>query len=121
MITIKKGWKRYPVINTPISKHYLVELLEKYPNGIYVNNGKKIEYVNSNTAVSRYDIKIDFFNSAKVLGLILGLYYIFSFKKKVKKKVKENLYNTEERLKDLRNEVEKRVKDSPSFYSDEEQ
>ena len=121
MITIKKGYKRYPVINTPISKHYLVELLEKYPNGIYVNNGKKIELVNSNTNVSRYDIKIDFFNSAKILGLILTLYYSYVLKNKVKRKVNKNLYNTDQRLKDLRNEIEKRVKDSPSFYSDEEQ
>ena len=121
-LIIRKKGKRYPVVNTPVSKHYLVELLEKNPNGIYINNGKKLEFVTSQTNVNRFDIKIDFINSMKVLGLIIGLYYTFILKNKVKKKVNETLYNTEDRLKELKKELEKKRADKkPSFSLDEEE
>ena len=121
-LIIRKKGKRYPVVNTPVSKHYLVELLEKYPEGIYINNGKKLEFVTSQTNVNRFDIKIDFINSMKVLGLIIGLYYSFVLKNRVKKKVNETLYNSEDRLKELKEELEKkRANKKPSFSMDEEE
>jgi hypothetical protein len=49
MIFIKKNRTKYPVINTPISKLYLVHLQEKYPKGFYLNDGKKITLITSNT------------------------------------------------------------------------
>ena len=123
MFFIKKHRKKYPVVNTPISKLYLVEMLEKYPQGIFINNGKRLKFVNSNTTQSLYNVKIDFINSAKLLGLILGVYYFFNIKKKVKKRVNKTLYNTEERLNQLRDELLKKkrstMNDDLSFYSDE--
>lgn len=125
MIFIKKSRVKYPVINTPVSKLYLVQLQEKYPKGFYLNNGSKIKFINSRTNVSRFDVNIDFVNSAKVLGLILSMYYIFTLKRKVKKKVQESLYNVEDRLKEMRDELAKKkrtiINESPSFYSDEEE
>tara|TARA_A100001011_G_C14310271_1_gene845220 strand:- start:1490 stop:1867 length:378 start_codon:yes stop_codon:yes gene_type:complete len=125
MIFIKKNRTKYPVINTPISKLYLVHLQEKYPKGFYLNDGKKITLITSNTNVSRYDVKIDFINSAKILGLIVSMYYVFTLKKRVKKKVNETLYNTEERLKKMREELSKKkrvvINEDPSFYSNEEE
>lgn len=126
MIFIKKNRTKYPVINSPISKLFLVELQQKYPRGFLLNNGKKIELITSNTNVSRFDVSIDFWNSAKALGLIVGMYYVFTLKKRVKKKVNDTLHNTEQRLKDLREELNKKKKrviinDDPSFYSDEEE
>jgi hypothetical protein len=125
MIFIKKSRVKYPVINTPVSKLYLVQLQEKYPKGFYLNNGSKIKFINSRTNVSRFDVNIDFVNSAKVLGLILSMYYIFTLKRKVKKKVQESLYNVEDRLKEMRAELAKKkrtiINESPSFYSDEEE
>jgi rRNA processing protein Gar1 len=122
MIFIKKNRTKYPVINTPISKLYLVHLQEKYPKGFYLNDGTLIT---SNTNVSRYDVKIDFINSAKILGLIVSMYYVFTLKKRVKKKVNETLYNTEERLKKMREELSKKkrvvINEDPSFYSNEEE
>ena len=108
MIFIKKNRTTYPVINTPVSKLYLVHLQEKYPKGFYLNDGKKIKLITTNTNVSRYDVKIDFINSAKILGLIVSMYYIFTLKKRVKKKVNETLYNTDERLKEMREELSKK-------------
>lgn len=127
MIFIKKNRTKYPVVNTPITKLYLVYLQEKYPKGFYLNNGKKLKLINSNTNVSRYDVNIDFVNSAKILGLIVSMYYVFTLKRRVKKKVNETLYNTEERLKEMREDLAKKkrtriIKDETgSFYSDEEE
>lgn len=125
MIFIKKNRTKYPVINTPISKLYLVHLQEKYPKGFYLNDGKKITLITSNTNVSRYDVKIDFINSAKILGLIVSMYYVFTLKKRVKKKLNETLYNTEERLKEMREQLSKKkrvvINEDPSFYSNEEE
>jgi hypothetical protein len=125
MIFIKKNRTKYPVVNTPISKLYLVHLQEKYPKGFYLNNGKKLKLINSNTNVSRYDVNIDFVNSAKILGLIVSMYYVFTLKRRVKKKVNETLYNTEERLKEMREDLAKKkrvvVNEDPSFYSNEEE
>lgn len=125
MIFIKKNRTKYPVINTPVTKLYLVHLQEKYPKGFYLNNGKKITLITSNTNVSRYDVKIDFINSAKILGLIVSMYYLFTLKKRVKKKINSSLLNTEERLQQLRNELAKKkrspINDDLSFYSDEEE
>ena len=125
MIFIKKKRTKYPVINTPISKLYLVHLQEKYPKGFYLNDGKKITLITSNTNVSRYDVKIDFINSAKILGLIVSMYYVFTLKKRVKKKLNETLYNTEERLKEMREQLSKKkrvvINEDPSFYSNEEE
>lgn len=125
MIFIKKNRTKYPVINTPISKLYLVHLQEKYPKGFYLNNGKRIKLITTNTNISRYDIKIDFINSAKILGLIVSMYYVFTLKKRVKKKVNETLYNTDERLKEMREQLSKKkrviINEHPSFYSNEEE
>jgi hypothetical protein len=125
MIFIKKNRTKYPIINTPISKLYLVHLQEKYPKGFYLNDGKKITLITSNTNVSHYDVKIDFINSAKILGLIVSMYYVFTLKKRVKKKVNETLYNTDERLKEMREQLSKKkrviINEHPSFYSDEEE
>ena len=125
MIFIKKNRTKYPIINTPISKLYLVHLQEKYPKGFYLNNGKKITLITSNTNVSRYDVKIDFINSAKILGLIVSMYYVFTLKKRVKRKVNETLYNTDERLKEMREQLAKKkrvvINEDPSFYSNEEE
>ena len=125
MIFIKKNRIKYPIINTPISKLYLVELQQKYPQGFYLNDGKKITFINSNTNISRYDVKIDFINSFKILGLIVSMYYVLTLKKRVKKKVNETLYNTEERLKEMREQLSKKkrptINDDPSFYSNEEE
>jgi len=125
MIFIKKSRVKYPVINTPVSKLYLVQLQEKYPKGFYLNNGSKIKFINSRTNVSRFDVNIDFVNSAKVLGLILSMYYVFTLKRKVKKKIHESLYNVEDRLKEMRDELAKKkrtvINESPSFYSNEEE
>ena len=125
MIFIKKNRTKYPIVNTPITKLYLVSLLEKYPQGFYLNDGKSIKYINSNTNTSNYNVKIDFINSAKVLGLIIGVYYIFTIKKRVKQKINSSLMNTEERLQQLRDELAKKkrspIKDDLSFYSDEEE
>ncbi len=102
-----------------------MHLQEKYPKGFYLNDGKKITLITSNTNVSRYDVKIDFINSAKILGLIVSMYYVFTLKKRVKKKVNETLYNTEERLKKMREELSKKkrvvINEDPSFYSNEEE
>ena len=125
MIFIKKNRTRYPVINTPISKLYLVHLQEKYHKGFYLNDGKKIRLITTNTNVSRYDVKIDFINSAKILGLIVSMYYIFTLKRRVKKKVNDTLYNTDERLKEMREKLSKKkrvvINEDPSFYSNEEE
>lgn len=125
MIFIKKNRTKYPVINTPISKLYLVHLQEKYPKGFYLNDGKKITLITSNTNVSRYDVKIDFINSAKILGLIVSMYYVFTLKKRVKRKINKTLYNTDERLKEMREELSKKkrvvINEDPSFYSNEEE
>ena len=125
MIFIKKNRTKYPIINTPISKLYLVHLQEKYPKGFYLNDGKKITLITSNTNVSRYDVKIDFINSAKILGLIVSMYYVFTLKKRVKRKVNETLYNTDERLKEMREQLAKKkrvvINEDPSFYSNEEE
>ena len=125
MIFIKKNRTKYPIINTPISKLYLVHLQEKYPKGFYLNDGKKITLITSNTNVSRYDVKIDFINSAKILGLIVSMYYVFTLKKRLKKKVNETLYNTDERLKEMREQLYKKkrviINEDPSFYSNEEE
>ena len=126
MIFIKKNRTKYPVINSPVSKLFLVELQEKYPRGFLLNNGKKLELITSNTNVSRFDVSIDFWNSAKVLGLIIGMYYIFTLKQRVKKKVNESLYNSSERLKNLRQDLKNKKKriiinEDPSFYSNEEE
>lgn len=125
MIFIKKNRTKYPVINTPVTKLYLVHLQEKYPKGFYLNDGKKITLITSNTNVSRYDVKIDFINSAKILGLIVSMYYVFTLKKRVKRKINKTLYNTDERLKEMREQLAKKkrppIDDDPSFYSDEEE
>ena len=125
MIFIKKNRTKYPVINTPVTKLYLVHLQEKYPKGFYLNDGKKITLITSNTNVSRYDVKIDFINSAKIVGLFIGVYYIFTIKKRVKQKINSSLMNTEERLQQLRDELAKKkrspINDDLSFYSDEEE
>ena len=53
------------------------------------------------------------------------MYYVFTLKRRVKKKVNETLYNTEERLKEMREDLAKKkrvvVNEDPSFYSDEEE
>ena len=125
MIFIKKNRTKYPIINTPVTKLYLVHLQEKYPKGFYLNDGKKITLITSNTNVSRYDVKIDFINSAKILGLIVSMYYVFTLKKRVKRKINKTLYNTDERLKEMREQLAKKkravINEDPSFYSNEEE
>lgn len=125
MIFIKKNRTKYPVINTPVTKLYLVHLQEKYPKGFYLNDGKKITLITSNTNVSQFDVKIDFINSAKILGLIVSMYYVFTLKKRVKRKIDKTLYNTDERLKEMREQLAKKkrppINDDLSFYSDEEE
>jgi hypothetical protein len=87
MIYIKKGWKRYPIINSPISKLYLVDLINKYPHGFYIRTGKKLKFFKNQLDYKKFDIKIDFFNSIKVLGLIVSVYYFFSSEMVRKNKV----------------------------------
>lgn len=106
MISILKGHFKKNIYNSPISKNRYIELLEKHPKGFYINDGRKITHCDINTDYKQFDIKIDFINSMKIFGLILGVFYFFVFKNKVQKVVKVNSVDTEQYLKDLAKRVE---------------
>lgn len=122
MLKIKKGRRTYPVINTPITKLYLVELQEKYPHGFYINNGKKLKFYKQNIDYKRYDIQIDFLNSLKIGGTILSFVYLIMLKKRVTKKVNSFSSNREEILKQIRESLKKKgqINDDPFGDSEEE-
>jgi hypothetical protein len=102
MIFIKKGWRKYPVINTPVTKLFLVDLLEKYPKGFFINDGKKLHFTKGEVDYKKFNVRIDFLNTLKIFGLIGSLYYFFSFKNKAKKVLKGNGEATEDFMKNLR-------------------
>ena len=106
MISILKGRSKKNIYNSPISKNRYIELLEKHPKGFYINDGKNISHCDINTDYKKFDIKIDFINSMKIFGLILGVFYFFVFKSKVQRVVKVNSVDTEQYLKDLAKRVE---------------
>ena len=122
MIFIKKARKKFPVINTPISKLYLIELNNKYPHGFYVNNGKKITFHKENIDYKRYDVKIDFLNSLKIGGTILSFFYLFMLKRKVTKKVTSFGSNREDLLERIRESLKKKgsINNDPFGDSEEE-
>ena len=122
MLKIKKGHRTYAVINTPITKLYLVELQEKYPHGFYINNGKKLKFYKQNVDYKRYDIQIDFLNSLKVGAAILSFVYIIMLKKRWTKKVTSFGSNREELLNQIRESLKKkgRINDDPFGDSEEE-
>jgi hypothetical protein len=121
MIYIKKGWKRYPIINSPISKLYLVDLINKYPHGFYIRTGKKLKFFKNQLDYKKFDIKIDFFNSIKVLGLIVSVYYFFSLKKKVKEKIKTKNSYVEDRLNEIRETIKKKGQINNDPFGDGEE
>ena len=108
MITIKKGRRKYPVINTPITKLYLVELQEKHPHGFYINDGKKLKFHKENIDYRRYDIQIDFLNSLKIGGAILSFVYMIMLKKRVTKKVTSFGSNREKIIEQIRESLKKK-------------
>ena len=114
MISILKNNTKKLIYNEPISKSKYIELLEKHPNGFYLNDGKKITHCNLNTDYKHWDVNIDFYNSVKVLGLIVGVFYGFVLKSKVKKIVTSNTINTESYLANLSKEVEEVMKKKPT-------
>ena len=122
MITIKKGRRKYPVINTPITKLYLIELNQKYPHGFYINNGKTIKFYKENIDYKRYDVQIDFINSLKIGGAILSFVYLVMLKKRVTKKVTSFGSNREELLEQIRESLKKKgqINDDPFGNSEEE-
>ena len=114
MITLVKNNTKKLIYNEPISKSKYIELLEKHPNGFYLNDGKKITHCNLNTDYKHWDVNIDFYNSVKVLGLIVGVFYSFVLKSKVKKIVTSNTIDTESYLANLSKEVEEVMKKKPT-------
>lgn len=122
MIKIKKGHRTYPVINTPITKLYLVELQDKYPHGFYINDGKKLRFYKDNVDYKKYNIEIDFINSMKIGGLILSFVYMAMLKKRVTKKVTSFGSNREELLNQIRESLKKKgqINDDPFGDSEEE-
>lgn len=112
MIYIKKGRKKYPIINPPISKLYLIDLINKYPNGFYIRTGKKLKFFKNQLDYKKFDINIDFFNSMKVLGLVLSTFYFFVIKKKVKEKISSNNNYVDNRLNEIRNSIKKKAQQS---------
>ena len=109
MIFIKKGRNKYPIINSPISKLYLIDLINTYPKGFYIRTGKKLKFFKNQLDYKKYDIKIDFLNSMKVLSVILSAYYFFTFKKKVKKKLSKNSDYVNKRMNEIRNNIKKKA------------
>ena len=122
MIFIKKGWKKYPVIHPPISKLYLIEILNKYPKGFYLKEGNKLRFYKDSVNYKKFDIKIDFFNSMKLLGMILSVYYFFVVKKSIKKKVSGRSEKNEEFWNGLKEEIKKKgqIKNDPFGTTEEE-
>ena len=114
MISVLKNGSKKFIYNEPISKSKYIELLEKHPNGFYLNNGKKITHCNLNTDYKHWDVNIDFYNSVKVLGLIVVTFYAFVLKSKVKKVVTSNTIDTEQYLTNLSKEVEEVMKKKPT-------
>ena len=109
MIFIKKGRNKYPIINSPISKLYLIDLINTYPKGFYIRTGKKLKFFKNQLDYKKYDIKIDFLNSMKVFGIILSAYYFFTVKRKVKKKLSRNSDYVNKRMNEIRNKVKKKA------------
>lgn len=101
MITIKRGRDVKPIFHTPISKERYVGLLERYPDGFYVNDGKSITLCDISSDYKNFDINIDFFNSAKILGLIIAGFYLVILKKKVKKALSTNFKSNEQVMEEL--------------------
>tara|TARA_E500000331_G_C17120460_1_gene653651 strand:+ start:145 stop:513 length:369 start_codon:yes stop_codon:yes gene_type:complete len=122
MIIIKKGHRKYPVINTPITKLYLIELQQKYPHGFYINNGKNLKFYKENVDYKRYDIQIDFINSLKIGSAILSFVYLVMLKKRVTKKVTSFGSNREELLEQIRESLKKKgqINDDPFGDGEEE-
>lgn len=122
MLTIKKGRRIYPVINTPITKLYLVELQEKYPHGFYINDGKKLKFYKDNVDYKRYNVQIDFINSLKIGAIAITFVYFVMLKKKVTKKISSFGSNREELLNQIRESLKKKgqINDDPFGDSEEE-
>lgn len=122
MLYIKKGRKSFPVIHTPISKLYLIELQNKYPHGFYINDGKKLQFHKENINYNRYDIQIDFINSLKIGGAILSFVYFIMLKKRVTKRVTSFGSNRDDLINQIRESIKKKgsINDDPFGDGEEE-
>lgn len=122
MLYIKKGRRKYRVINTPVTKLYLLELKNKYPYGFYINNGKSLKFHSANIEYKKYDIQIDFINSLKIGGIILSFVYLLFLKKRVTKKVTSFGSNREDLIESIREQLKKKgqINDDPFGDSEEE-
>tara|TARA_X000000368_G_scaffold160387_1_gene126426 strand:+ start:215 stop:583 length:369 start_codon:yes stop_codon:yes gene_type:complete len=122
MLFIKRGRKKYPVVNTPVSKEFLIECEDNYPKGFFINNGKKLKFSAPHVNYNRFDIKIDFLNSLKVAGVGLIVFYFFVLKKKVVSKFSEKKKSREEILNEIRDNLKKKgqINDDPFGDSEEE-
>ena len=121
MIYIKKGRKKYPVVNTPVSKLFLIECENNYPHGYYINDGKKLTFSKPNIDYKKFDIKIDFINSLKIGGVILSFVYLVALKRRVVN-VGENFWQKRKDILDKINEdIKKKAQMNEPFSFDEEE